>query len=822
MVYVHRNTDKIHITPWEQWEDLAKRRLVRTGFPSKIAITIFAANPEIESQEFSERPKGESTGSDESRLLPESTPPESNMMDKSSDSNDDDHYHGPAFRALSKEDQALLLKIHKNVGHPGPEKMAYLLRQQGYRPELIAAIPDLSCSACKMMSRPKISRPSAIHSPCDFNDVISIDGYTWKNQHGTSFHFYHIIDASTNFHVARYAPNRSVEHAIDAITQAWFAWAGSPNEMVVDAATELNAETFANFTQQNNIKCSTISTNAHWQNGKAERHGEILGQMLSKFDLEQPIVSAVDLQQALAHCTQAKTALSIRKGYAPEVLVLGKSTRLPGAVCSDEQLPAHALADAEHCHGLLFQNLAKRELARRAFHMADNDAVLRRSLLRRSRPSRQWFTRGEWVMVWRGGLNASWCGPMRVVIHENQQVVWVTQHGRLYRHAPEHIRPVTAIESRMIKPEDVQDPIPEAPAASNSENPIGSDIPGIPPTIQTGQTSPNVETSSPSAEPDEPAGEPTPPASETADHQPGISDVSEHPDGCDVPVPDDDCHDELVGWHCLEEDNLEGIESNQGWCTEILITEEDIINWQGEDNPHEMAFLATAAKRQRSEIKLKDLKPEEIEKFNRAKQGEINNWLSTQTVKRVFRHQIPEDQILRCRWLLTWKPVEQPQPGDDHQKAKARLIVLGYLDPQIDSIPRDSPTMSKVSRMLVLQMISSENWDLMSFDVKAAFLQGTQSDRVLGLEPVPELAQAMKLKSTEICQLVKGAYGLVDAPYLWYQTFRNELTNLGFQTSPFDPCVFLLYDKNKRPIGVIGIHVDDGLCGGTAEFHQKL
>ena len=95
--------------------------------------------------------------------------------------------------------------------------------------------------------------------------------------------------------------------------------------MVVDAATELNAEMFANFTQQNNIKCSTISTNAHWQNGKAERHGDILGRMLSKFDLEQPIVSAVDLQQALAHCTQAKNALSIRKGYAPEVLVLGKS-----------------------------------------------------------------------------------------------------------------------------------------------------------------------------------------------------------------------------------------------------------------------------------------------------------------------------------------------------------------------------------------------------------------------------------------------------------------------------------------------------------------
>ncbi len=166
--------------------------------------------------------------------------------------------------------------------------------------------------------------------------------------------------------------------------------------------------------------------------------------------------------------------------------------------------------------------------------------------------------------------------------------------------------------------------------------------------------------------------------------------------------------------------------------------------------PHEMAFLATAAKRQRSEIKIKDLTADELQKFNRAKQGEINNWLSTQTVKRVFRNQIPEDQILRCRWLLTWKPVEQPPPGEEHQKAKARLIALGYLDPQLENIPRDSPTMSKISRMLVLQLISSENWDLMSFDVKAAFLQGTQSDRVLGLEPVPELAQAMKLKPQEI------------------------------------------------------------------------
>ena len=252
---------------------------------------------------------------------------------------------------------------------------------------------------------------------------------------------------------------------------------------------------------------------------------------------------------------------------------------------------------------------------------------------------------------------------------------------------------------------------------------------------------------------------------------------------------------------------------------EIDIQEQDIEKWKTEDQPAEMAFLVSAAKRQKSEVRLRDLDPKEVELFKKAKQGEINNWLSTGTMKRIFRNQIPEDQILRCRWLLTWKPIEQPSPGEPDKKAKARRIVLGYLDPQLEEIPRDSPTMSKTSRMLVLQMISSEGWDLMSFDVKAAFLQGTQSGRTLGIEPVPELSEAMQLKPGEVCQLVKGAYGLVDAPYLWYKTLQAELVQLGFRTTPFDPCTFVLYDKaSMKPQGIIGIHVDDGLCGATKSF----
>ena len=836
MVYIHRNTGKLHgVDSWEKWDDLPNRKIVRTGFPSRVAITIFTGNPtnspaleQLETPSSSVVKQVGLTGPEQFQGQPETVQEVSKFSGPVEKLKDEEleaqgNQHGPLFLQLSKEDPSLLMKIHKNAGHPGPDKLAYLLKQQGYRPEMIAAVSDLRCSACQAMSRPKVSRPAAIHSPCDFNDIISMDGYSWKNQLGNQFHFYHIVDHSTSFHVARYAPNRTSEHAIDAIVQSWFSWAGSPNEMLVDAATELNAESFSQFLQQNNVKCTTISTDAHWQNGKAERHGEIVAQMLSKYDLEHPIKDAHDLQVALAHCTQAKNSLSIRKGFAPEVLVLGKQTRLPGSVCSDHQLPAHALADAEHCHGLLFrEQLARRETARKAYHVADNDASLRRAILRRSRPARQWYQPGEWVMIWKTGLNSGWRGPMKVVVHESSQTVWVTQNGKLFRHAPEHIRPVTAMESKTIDSTEVFQPLPnihEQTVDGDQRYQNNSNAETIPAANQVpANDSAGSETQE--ASEGEPSSEPLP----GVENPLGIEVMPEQTsvDAVEIPVPEE-IHDELVGWHCCDVDNIENISCQKGWVGEILIHDQDIDNWRAEDQPAEMAFLASAAKRQKSEVRLRELNSAELDQFKKAKNSEINNWLSTGTVKRIFRNQIPEEQILRCRWLLTWKNVEQPAPGENDKKAKARLIVLGYLDPQLEEIPRDSPTLSKTSRMLILQMISSEGWDLMSFDVKAAFLQGTQSGRTLGVEPVPELIEAMKLKTNEICQLVKGAYGLVDAPYLWYKTLQAELVSLGFRTTPFDPCTFVLYDKTgRKPQGVLGIHVDDGLCGGNEQFMAQI
>ena len=150
------------------------------------------------------------------------------------------------------------------------------------------------------------------------------------------------------------------------------------------------------------------------------------------------------------------------------------------------------------------------------------------------------------------------------------------------------------------------------------------------------------------------------------------------------------------------------------------------------------------------------------------------------------------------------------KPSPKTHKAKARLVVLGFQDPDLDTIARDSPTLGCQARMLILQLAASMRWTLRSFNIKAAFLQGrTQEGRILGLEPVPELRDAMGLQPNEICKLAKSAYGLIDAPYLWFQELDKALKGLGFQSALFDPCTCVLYKPGKtEPSGIIGMYVD--------------
>ena len=74
------------------------------------------------------------------------------------------------------------------------------------------------------------------------------------------------------------------------------------------------------------------------------------------------------------------------------------------------------------------------------------------------------------------------------------------------------------------------------------------------------------------------------------------------------------------------------------------------------------------------------LEAEPLSLFDIAKDAELT-WLQTGALKPILRKSLNPEQILRSRWVLTWKPIEGADGQVNSRKAKARLVVLGYMDP---------------------------------------------------------------------------------------------------------------------------------------------
>ncbi|CAL1153804.1 unnamed protein product [Cladocopium goreaui] len=561
---VHRQTSQAFCDEtWEEWPLLKRKQLIRNCQPARLLITIFAQSLEPVDRDARSEPGSSSStipraSEDSSKRIRltepkpnETVPPEQKPMHVQSPDPEPSGVraeHGPKFMQLSTEQRQQLIRMHNNLGHPDSTLLGNVLKDQKWPPEAIEGIKDMHCSACFERQKPRLARPSHLGEPRQFNDLVAIDSIKWTNAQGQSYLFYHIIDTSSNYHVAipcEHRPNS--EQLALLFTKYWINWAGPPKMLLHDSAGEFCSEEFARYLQGYDIRSSTIPAEAHWQLGRCERHGAILQAMLEKWQVQS-----------------------------------------------------------------FMKNLTMREQARIAFVKADHDMKLRRSLLRRSRPDRGQFLPNQWVMYWRSGKGAlpgSWHGPARVIMPESQGIVWVSHQSRLYRCAPEHLRNLSQRESE----------IPEVKAS-----------PEPPPFPQAMGTGIDV------ALPDTDEGEDSLLATKvTQDYweickgkvirHHVVPRIKMFNPVCieDVPVP--------LEW--LESKRHTRVTPKYGPCWEHF------DEWRGN-------ILGAKAK-------------------------EISSWLSTETVRRIARSQIPEEQILRSRWVLTWKPRDESDPMKANQGAAA-------------------------------------------------------------------------------------------------------------------------------------------------------
>ena len=133
---------------------------------------------------------------------------------------------------------------------------------------------------------------------------------------------------------------------------------------------------------------------------------------------------------------------------------------------------------------------------------------------------------------------------------------------------------------------------------------------------------------------------------------------------------------------------------------------------------------------------------------------------------------------------------------------------------EYERVPADSPTVAKSAFRCVLSTAASRDWQVMTTDIKSAFLQGKELERDVFLKP-PKEAKVPGM----IWKLKKCLYGLNDGARQFYLSLRQKLLQLGCCVSSVDPSLFFFRRGNVLH-GILVSHIDDFLHAGDEEFNR--
>jgi hypothetical protein len=151
-------------------------------------------------------------------------------------------------------------------------------------------------------------------------------------------------------------------------------------------------------------------------------------------------------------------------------------------------------------------------------------------------------------------------------------------------------------------------------------------------------------------------------------------------------------------------------------------------------------------------------------------------------------------------------------------KAKSRLVVPGHKDPDLGEFRTDSPTTSTLAVQVAVSIAVSKSWPGETFDVSTAFLSGKETSRQVYVraptEGLPAAEGEKSVRPRGLLEILKGAYGLAEAPRLWYLRARELLAKCGFEELRVCRSVFCLRNASKELCGIVTLHVDDGLIFG--------
>ena len=147
-----------------------------------------------------------------------------------------------------------------------------------------------------------------------------------------------------------------------------------------------------------------------------------------------------------------------------------------------------------------------------------------------------------------------------------------------------------------------------------------------------------------------------------------------------------------------------------------------------------------------------------------AKQTEIEKWGKFNVFEEVKRSDYPDQELISCRWVNETKEAI----GNEVVQPKFRLVARGFqeIEPPIS----DSSTAQKGVARMCLVLCNWFCWKIEGLDIRAAFLQSNDIDRVILMTPPKEFR-----KSVDVAwRIKKPIYGLNDGARKWFITMKKN------------------------------------------------
>ena len=353
------------------------------------------------------------------------------------------------------EVKQVLLKLHKNLGHPHNHDLVRILKHGNASEQALHLARELQCPFCESHAKPHAALPARPSQIVGFNQQIGIDVKHlpgWKSNQ--KIRALNIVDTASSFQrvIPFFEPETS-SLLWKLVQDHWMSWAGPPKEIVLDPKATNLGEPLVVPLEKQGVHVRPIAAEAHYQLGKVESHGGWFERVLKKvLDEHNPTNKEEWLE--CVHQSHVKNQMIQNHGVTPCQYIFGRNPDIPSDLLSEPQSLIAATA-ATHDEAIA-RSQAIRTSARKAVLELQDNRSLRVALLARPRTNLE-YPPGSLVAYWRnqkwiqGKLvqGGQWHGTAVVIGNVGRNVI-IAHRKQVLRVAPEQLRPATSEERALL------------------------------------------------------------------------------------------------------------------------------------------------------------------------------------------------------------------------------------------------------------------------------------------------------------------------------------------------------------------------------------